>query len=119
VSYKERMHPKVSRAEIEVFKALSITGLTGGMVTQKPIILKSTVPDFCWMEKRKIVFLDGIPVHSKDKAIERDEEIDELLVAQGWDVLRIPYQPPLTEKGLQEIMATIRRFLNVDEEEMK
>ncbi len=119
VSYKERMHPKVSRAEIEVFKALSITGLTGGMVTQKPIVLKSTVPDFCWMEKRKIVFLDGIPVHSKDKAIDRDEEIDELLVAQGWDVLRIPYQPPLTEKGLQEIMATIRRFLNVDEEEIK
>jgi hypothetical protein len=42
------MHPKVSRAEIEVFKALSGLGLTGGMVTQKPIILKATVPDFCW-----------------------------------------------------------------------
>jgi very-short-patch-repair endonuclease len=111
------MHPRVSRAEIEVFKELSTSGLTCGMVTQQQIILKSTIPDFCWMEKRKIVYLDGIPVHKKDKAIERDEEIDDLLTAQGWDVLRIPYNPPLTDKGLKEIMATIKRFLNADDEE--
>jgi very-short-patch-repair endonuclease len=111
------MHPKVSRAEIEIFKSLSIAGLTNGMVTQKPIILKSTIPDFCWMEKRKIIYLDGIPVHKKDKQLERDEEIDNLLTAQGWDVIRIPYQPPLTDERLQEIMATIKRFLNVDDEE--
>jgi very-short-patch-repair endonuclease len=119
LSYKERMHPKVSRAEIEIFKSLSMAGLTNGMVTQQQIILKSTIPDFCWMEKRKIIYLDGIPVHKKDKAIERDEEITDLLIAQGWDVLRIPYNPPLTDKGLQEIMVTIKRFLNVDEEEME
>jgi very-short-patch-repair endonuclease len=113
------MHPKVSRAEIEIFKSLSIAGLTNGMVTQQQIILKSTIPDFCWMEKRKIIYLDGIPVHKKDKAIERDEEITDLLIAQGWDVLRIPYNPPLTDKGLQEIMVKIKRFLNVDEEEME
>ena len=99
-----------------VFQALSIAGLTSNMITQKTIILKSTIPDFCWAEKRKIVYLDGKPVHKKDKQIERDEEIDDLLTAQGWDVLRIPYDPPLTQKGLQEIMATIKRFLNVDEE---
>ena len=112
------MHPRVSQAEIAVFKALSKAGLTSGMVTQKPIILKSTIPDFCWMNKRKIVYLDGIPVHSRDKQQERDNEIDELLEAQGWDVLRIPYNPPITEKGLSEIMATIKRFLNVDEEDI-
>jgi very-short-patch-repair endonuclease len=117
LSYKERMHPKVSRAEIEVFKALSMSGLTSGMITQQPIILKSTIPDFCWMEKRKIVYLDGNPVHRKDKQLERDEEIEGLLIAQGWDVLRIPYNPPLTDKSLQEIMTTIKRFLNADEEE--
>jgi very-short-patch-repair endonuclease len=111
------MHPKVSKAEIEVFKSLSMSGLTNGMVTQQPIILKSTIPDFCWMEKRKIVYLDGNPVHRKDKQIERDEEIDDLLTAQGWTVLRIPYDPPLTDKGLQKIMIDIKRFLNVDEEE--
>ena len=118
MSYKERMHPRVSQAEIAVFQELSVAGLTSGMVTQKPIILKSTVPDFCWMEKKKIVYIDGIQVHSKDKAQQRDSEIDELLELQGWDVLRIPYQPPLTEKGLQEIMAAIKRFLNVDEEDI-
>jgi very-short-patch-repair endonuclease len=117
VSYKAHMHPTVSRAEIEVFKALSNTNLTGGMVTQKPIILKSTIPDFCWMEKRKIVYLDGNPVHKKDKQLEKDEEIDDLLMLQGWDVLRIPYDPPLTEKGLQKIMAEIKEFLNVDAED--
>ena len=112
------MHPKVSKAEIEVFKALSMAGLTTGMITQKPIILKSTIPDFCWTEKRKVVYIDGIPVHSKDKQLEKDEEIDSLLTAQGWDVLRIPYDPPLTEKDLQQIMLTIKRFLNVDEEDI-
>ena len=110
------MHPKVSKAEIDIFKALSAQGLTGGMITQQPIILKSTIPDFCWMEKRKIVYLDGNPVHKKDKQLERDEEIDNLLTQQGWDVLRIPYDPPLTEKGLTKIMEQIKEFLNVDEE---
>jgi very-short-patch-repair endonuclease len=119
LSYKEYMHPKVSKAEIEVFKALSMAGLTSGMVTQKTIVLKSTIPDFCWLNKRKIVYLDGVQVHSSDKQQQRDEEIFDLLTAQGWDVLRIPYEPPLTQKGLQEIMATIKRFLNVDDEEIK
>ena len=113
------MHPKVSRAEIEVFKELSMAGLTGGMVTQQPIILKSTIPDFCWLNKRKIVYLDGLQAHSSDKQQQHDEEIFDLLTAQGWDVLRIPYEPPLTQKGLQEIMTTIKRFLNVDDEEIK
>ena len=119
MSYKENMHPKVSNAEIAVFKALSAAGLTGGMVTQQPIILKSTIPDFCWMNKRKIVYLDGIPVHKSDKQLAKDEEIFDLLEAQGWSVLRIPYNPPLTDKGLQKIMETIKKFLNVDEEETK
>ena len=110
------MHPKVSKAEIEVFKGLSASGLTNGMLTQKTIVLKSTVPDFCWPSKRKAVYLDGLQAHSGDKQQERDVEICELMEHQGWDVLRIPYEPPLTEKNLQEILATIKRFLNFDEE---
>ncbi len=117
MSYKNRMHPKVSNAEIEIFKALSAEGLTCGMVTQQPIVLKSTIPDFCWLSKRKIVYLDGVQVHVKDKAQQRDEEIDELLEMQGWDVLRILYDPPLTEKALQEIMRTIKKFLCINEDE--
>jgi very-short-patch-repair endonuclease len=110
------MHPKVSQAEIAVFNELSKAGLTSGMVTQKTIILKSTIPDFCWMNKRKIVYLDGTPVHSSDKQQKHDNEVDELLEAQGWEVLRIPYQPPITEKGLAEILATIKAFLGAIEE---
>jgi very-short-patch-repair endonuclease len=110
------MHPKVSNAEIEVFKALSAKGLTGGMVTQQPIVLKATIPDFCWLNKRKIVYLDGVQAHQRDKTQQKDAEIDELLEMQGWEVLRIPYDPPLTDKDLQEIMVVIRRFLGESEE---
>jgi len=105
------MHPKVSNGEIQLFEALSLAGLTGGMVTQKPIILRSTVPDFCWLNKRKVVYLDGVQVHKGDKTQRRDSEIDDLLEAQGWEVLRIPYNPPLTDKALQEIIIKIREFL--------
>ena len=118
LSYKEHMHPKVSKGELQLFQALSSAGLTGGMVTQKPIILKSTIPDFCWIEKRKIVYLDGNPVHKSDKQLERDEEITELLERQGWDVLRVSYYPPLTDKALAKILETIKLFLNVDEEDI-
>jgi very-short-patch-repair endonuclease len=116
LSYKRNMHPKVSKAEVEVFKALSAAGLTGGMVTQKPIVLKLTVPDFCWLNKRKAVYLDGSQVHSGDKQQERDEEICELLEAKGWDVLRIPYDPPLSKKELQKVVASIKDFVGFDEE---
>jgi len=116
LSYKANMHPRVSQAEIALFNELSKAGLTTGMVTQKPIILKSTIPDFCWANKRKIVYLDGTPVHTKDKQQQRDIEIDELLEAQGWEVLRIPYQPPITEKTLAQLMAKIKDFLGVNED---
>jgi very-short-patch-repair endonuclease len=116
LSYKARLHPKVSNAELQLFRALSAAGLTGGMVTQKPIILRTTVPDFCWPEKRKIIYLDGKQAHASDKQQQRDQEIVELLETQGWDVLRIPYEPPMPEACLHEILLTIKRFLNVDEE---
>jgi very-short-patch-repair endonuclease len=109
------MHPKVSKAEIEVFKALSAAGLTSGMVTQKTIVLKSTIPDFCWLNKRKAVYLDGSQAHSRDKQQERDEEICDLLEAKGWEVLRIPYEPPLSGKELKKIVASIKYFVGADE----
>jgi very-short-patch-repair endonuclease len=115
MSYKNRMHPAVSNAELAVFEALSKMGLTTGMTTQTRIVLKSTVPDFIWFEKRKAVFLDGVQAHSSDKAQQRDAEIDNLLEIQGWDVLRIPYTPPLTAKVLAEIMDSITKFLGAAE----
>ncbi len=116
MSYKRHMHPKVSKAEIEVFKALSEAGLTRGMVTQKTIVLRVTVPDFCWLNKRKAVYLDGVQVHSRDKQQQRDEEICEMLEAKGWEVLRIPYEPPLSGKGLKKIIETIKEFVGPDDE---
>jgi very-short-patch-repair endonuclease len=116
LSFKRNMHPKVSKAEIEVFKALSAAGLTTGMVTQKTIVLKSTVPDFCWLNKRKAVYLDGLQAHSGDKQQQRDEEICELLESKGWEVLRIPYEPPLNGKELQKIIETIKEFVGADDE---
>lgn len=99
-----------------MFKALSASGLTNGMTTQRTIVLKATIPDFCWLNKRKAVYLDGLQAHSGDKQQDHDEEVRELLEAQGWEVLRIPYEPPLTEKGLQEIIETIKRFLGFNGE---
>lgn len=110
------MHPKVSNAEIDVFKALSAANLTTGMITQKTIILKSTIPDFCWYSKKKIVFLDGIPVHEKEKQQKHDQEIDDLLERKGWSVLRIPYDPPLTESSLAKIVEQIKQFVYLDGE---
>src|SRR5512136_934550 len=116
LSFRSRMHPKVSKAEIEVFKALSASNLTDGMITQKTIVLKSTIPDFCWPDKRKAVYLDGAQVHSGDRQEKWDEEVCDLLEAKGWETLRIPYDPPLSEEKLSEIVATIRRFVGLDEE---
>lgn len=122
MSYKQNMHPTVSRAEIDVFKKLSAQGLTAGMITQKPIKLseeteeahaKYTIPDFSWFEKKKFVYLDGRPVHCKDKAIEWDQEVVDLLEARGFSVLRIPYDPPLAGKELEDVVDQIRAFLGV------
>ena len=108
MSYKKRLHPSVSNAELEVFKELSRRDLTKGMVTQQPIILKATIPDFMWKEKRKSVYLDG-QVHRKRQ--EKDEEIDNLLEIKGWNVLRIPYDAPLTKEKLTEITNQIQTFI--------
>lgn len=110
------MHPRVSKAELQVFKALSEAGLTRGMVTQKTIVLKVTIPDFCWLNLRKAVYLDGLHVHSSYKQQQRDAEVCDLLKAKGWEVLRIPYEPPLSDKELQKVIASIKDFIgSVDE----
>lgn len=60
--------------------------------------------------------MDGLQAHSSDKQQERDEEIRVLLEEKGWEVLRIPYEPPLSEKELQRIVALIKEFLGANEE---
>jgi very-short-patch-repair endonuclease len=77
------------------------------------LILKATYPDFCWAQQKKAVYLYGNPVHQKNKAERCDAEIDELLELHGWKVLRIPYDPPLTQEMLQPIVVQLRNFLGV------
>ena len=101
----------VSKAEITVFTELSRMGLTRGMTTQDTIVLRLTIPDFLWREKKKAVYLDGAQVHGTDRAIANDTEIDSLLEMRGWSVLRLKYNPPLTRMALAEIMFKIEQFL--------
>jgi len=100
----------VSKAEYAVFAALSQTATAHGMVTQERLVLKSTVPDFMWTEKRKVCYLDGCQVHGKDKQIAKDAEIDDLLELAGWQVLRIRYEPPLQGTELKKVVNQIKNF---------
>ena len=109
MSWKEHMHPGVSNAEIEVFKGLSQRGLTAGMTTQQPLILKATIPDFIWNQKRKVVYLDGEQVH-RNKT-EWDQTVVYLLEQKGYDVLRISYVAPLTQERLKEVLDEIQKFI--------
>lgn len=109
MSYKQQMHPTVSKAELEIFHALSTIGLTAGMTTQQPIALKTTIPDYLWMEKRKAVYLDGDAVHKEGN--EWDQEVEQLMEKRGWQVLRIRYHAPLTQTAKAEITRQIADFV--------
>jgi len=98
--------------KVDLFTVLSRANLTGGMVVQKPIVLKATLPDFCWPMKKKAVYLDGVQVHRKAHVERRDEEINDLMDHQGWQILRIPYEPPLTPKDVTGIVKQIQEFIN-------
>ena len=109
MSYKERMSPAVSNAELSLFQALSARGLTGGMTTQQTIILQATIPDFTWNLKRKCVYLDGEQVHRK--RLERDEEVQGQLEKRGWQVLRVTYTAPLSREALVKVADEVAAFL--------
>jgi very-short-patch-repair endonuclease len=115
--WRSRMHPTVSRAEEIVFQELSRLHLTGAMVTQKPIVLRQTIPDFFWIEKRKCVYLDGEQAHAGKE--ELDQEIVDMLEVRGFSVLRITYKPPLSGTRLAEIIGDIREFIGETEEEVE
>lgn len=79
---------------------------------QEPIVLRVTLPDFCWPQKKKAVYLDGIQIHRKAHVERRDEEINDLMTQCGWQILRIPYEPPLTSTEAKQIVEQIREFIN-------
>jgi very-short-patch-repair endonuclease len=97
--------------DFTLFRALSRAKFRGGMVMQRPIVLRVTLPDFCWPLKKKAVYLDGVQVHRKAHVERRDEEINTLMTQRGWQILRIPYEPPLTPHEVVHIVDQIREFI--------
>jgi very-short-patch-repair endonuclease len=110
----KNMSLAISDDENFVFAALNKANLLKGMVKQQTIILKVTLPDFCWPLKKKAVYLDGIQVHRKAHVEKRDEEINQLMEQKGWQILRIPYEPPLTQQEIQDITQQIQQFIQTE-----
>lgn len=101
----------VSKAEYAVFAALSQSETVRGMTTQDTVILRMTIPDFLWREKKKAVYLDGAQVHGSDKQMVKDAEIDMLMELAEWEVLRIRYEPPLQGTELNKVVEQIKQFI--------
>ena len=108
-----------SNAEVELLKMLhrgydQRMDLKEKPFTQITLPLKITRPDFYFPGRKIAVYLDG-SVHTHDKIAERDEEIDNLLKAQGIRVLRFPYRRA-TKAWLMEVYQEIRHAVNGLEE---
>ena len=99
-----------SRGELKLLTALQREGLMRDCSYQEVIVLKATVPDFCWRKYKLVAYLDG-PPHLKDRVMERDAELRELLRGLGWRVLEFPYVPPLSDSRLKEITTSIQEAL--------
>jgi len=110
MTWRQRMHPRVSRAEAILFLALQQRGLTEGMISDRGIVLEATYPDFYWPTKGLVVYLDG-PPHQRENQRLKDERIDEHLRRRGIKVLRFSYKPPLTKQRLAEILDQIEKAL--------
>ena len=113
------MKVPVSKAEFQVFNELSKRNLTIGMETQRQITLKvvnnevekevPTTPDFWWIYKHKMVYLDGDAVH--EIGSEWDEQVVKSLEVMRFKVRRIRYHAPLTEQRKLEIVDDIQEFI--------
>lgn len=111
MSFRDKMHPQVSKLEIELLvKELRKRGLINrGFNTQLPICLKQTTPDFTWLTPRKIVFLDGDAVH--EIGDEWDEEVVELLRLRHWNPIRIRYHAPASIDERIRVADEIQEFI--------
>ena len=65
MSFRDRMKVPVSKAEIQIMQELSRLNKTERMLTQKPICLKMTVPDFSFhMENANYaIYIDAEQTH--------------------------------------------------------
>lgn len=92
------------------------------MYTNYPITVKTTEdgrkiqtkPDYWWIYKDKMVYLDGDEVHPEGDLW--DEEVVELLKMKGFMVKRIRYHAPLSEWRKREVLDEITVFVGFDVE---
>lgn len=108
MTYKENLHPKISRADWRLKAALSARRVK--FRWQELLILKATRPEFLFEDphrKLHVVYLDGDQVH-KGKQLERDEEINDLLDIMGIIYHRYRYHAPMSEAMLNKIADEIK-----------
>lgn len=112
---KEFRQSNESSAEDKLLKMLSAARTNGalktGFLSQETIVLKWSVPDFYFPEKKLCVYLDG-PPHLKAKKEKRDDELNEFLAEKGYKVMRFPYKPPLSDREAKAILEEIIKEVN-------
>lgn len=72
-----------------------------------------TIPDFPFLKDKLPTYLDG-PVHKRSRIADRDDRINKMLRAAGLDPLRFAYNPPLSNKRLEQICIAIQRNLELE-----
>lgn len=139
--YKERMKVGTSNAEWTVLFEIQKRGLMDqmenlgtaivfiageAMIVRRENMMRSlllkveafTIPDFPFLHAKMPSYLDG-PVHLRPGVRKRDERIDKLLRSTGFDPLRFPYKPKLSQERKMEICDTIERSLKGKMREVK
>lgn len=100
-----------SEAEVEVFKELQKHGIKN-FVANQTVILDWTEVDLFFPNEKLCVFLDGLPIHSREKQRERDEYVTRKLEERGYRVLRISYETPLSREKIREIVDKIKKHIS-------
>ena len=72
-----------------------------------------TIPDFPFLKDKLPTYLDG-PVHKRSSIADRDDRINKMLRRSGLDPLRFAYNPPLSNKRLEQICIAIQRNLELE-----
>jgi len=109
-----------AKAEDLIQQDLGEAGFSKGLTTNvgfqftKQEILKfrvhGTTVDGLWNHFNLVTFYDG-PHHLKDRQQWKDEQIDKVLLARGFTVLRFPYQPPISKQRRKQIIETLKNIL--------
>lgn len=142
MSWRDRLAVEHSDAEIRIFIELQNRKLTDYVATLDTVILffqdhfrmrqkekvtrlemefsdGYTIPDFILLppKKRPIpVYIDGLPVHDKDGARERDERITRRLEEYGLKAMRFTYRPKLTDRECALICDDLEEAIGIDGE---